>query len=121
MILLILGYIPGYFMAIGLYEVAETQIQMPFAMTLLSAGGVFCETVLMCCLSAFIAIRKAWSADPAEVFCCKPVSRLGTYHSHSDSVSRPSRFCLMCVLNSHPAKAKLCYSRDRARLGRRHY
>jgi len=68
MILSILGYIPGFFMAIGLYEVAETQIQMPFAMTLVRAIGVFCATVLMCCLSAVIAIRKAWSADPAEVF-----------------------------------------------------
>lgn len=55
-------------MAIGLYEVAETQIQMPFSMTLVRAAGVFCATILMCCLSAIIAIRKAWSADPAEVF-----------------------------------------------------
>jgi len=55
-------------MAIGLYAVAETQIQMPFAMTLMRAFGVFCATVLMCCLSAVIAIRKAWSADPAKVF-----------------------------------------------------
>ena len=68
MILSILGYIPGFFMAIGLYAVAETQIQMPFAMTLMRAFGVFCATVLMCCLSAVIAIRKAWSADLAEVF-----------------------------------------------------
>ena len=68
LILSVVGYIPGFFIAIGLYEVAETQIQMPFAMTTTRAIGVLMATVLMCCLSAIIAIRKAWSADPAEVF-----------------------------------------------------
>jgi putative ABC transport system permease protein len=68
LILSVIGYVPGYFMAIGLYKVAETQIQMPFAMTSTRAIGVLTATILMCCMSALIAVRKAWSADPAEVF-----------------------------------------------------
>ena len=62
------GYIPGFFLAVGLYKLAETEIQMPFTMTVGRAGGVWLATVVMCCLSAIIAVRKAWAADPAEVF-----------------------------------------------------
>lgn len=68
MILAVLGYIPGFVLAIGLYEVAEQQIQLQFSMTLQRAAGVFVATVLMCIVSALIAVRKAWRADPADVF-----------------------------------------------------
>jgi putative ABC transport system permease protein len=68
LILSILGYVPGFFLAIALYSVAESQIQMPFAMTWTRGIGVLISTIVMCSLSAVIAIRKAWSADPAEVF-----------------------------------------------------
>jgi putative ABC transport system permease protein len=63
-----MGYIPGYFIAIGLYEVAESQIQMQFSMTWQRAGGILIATLFMCAVSAIIAVRKAWAADPAEVF-----------------------------------------------------
>lgn len=68
MILAAIGYVPGFFMAIGLYRVAESQIQMPFSMTLSRAVGVLLATTVMCGASALIAVRKAWNADPAEVF-----------------------------------------------------
>ena len=67
-ILAMLGYVPGYFIAIGLYEVAEREIQMQFSMTWQRALGVLAATLLMCSVSAVIAVRKAWAADPAEVF-----------------------------------------------------
>lgn len=67
-ILAILGYVPGFFLAIWLYEVATRAIQMPFSMTLSRAVMVFSLTLLMCGLSAGIAVRKAQSADPADVF-----------------------------------------------------
>lgn len=67
-ILALMGYIPGYFIAIGLYEVAESQIQMQFSMTWQRAGGILIATLFMCAVSAIIAVRKAWAADPAEVF-----------------------------------------------------
>ncbi len=67
-ILAVMGYVPGYFIAIGLYEVAETQIQMQFSMTWQRAIGILLATLFMCAVSAVIAVRKAWAADPAEVF-----------------------------------------------------
>ncbi|MEM8961282.1 MAG: ABC transporter permease DevC [Acidobacteriota bacterium] len=63
-----LGYVPGFLLALGLYRIAESQIQMPFAMTPERALGVGVATVLMCCFSAGVAVRRAWQADPAEVF-----------------------------------------------------
>lgn len=67
-ILSILGYIPGFFLALVLYRVASVAIQMQFAMTVQRATMVFTLTLIMCGLSAMIAIRKAWTADPADVF-----------------------------------------------------
>lgn len=67
-ILSTLGYLPGFFLALGLYEVAERQIQMPFSMTWERGISIWLATLGMCCLSAIIAVRKAWAADPAEVF-----------------------------------------------------
>lgn len=67
-ILATLGYVPGYFMAIALYEVAEREIQMQFSMTWQRATGVLIATLAMCAVSAVVAVRKAWAADPAEVF-----------------------------------------------------
>jgi putative ABC transport system permease protein len=67
-ILSTLGYIPGFVLAMGLYEVAEKQIQMQFSMTTTRAVGVWIATLIMCSASAMIAVRKAWAADPAEVF-----------------------------------------------------
>lgn len=67
-ILALFGYIPGFFMALGLYRVATKEIQMPFTMTVDRGVGVLVATLLMCCISAAIAIRKAQTANPADVF-----------------------------------------------------
>jgi putative ABC transport system permease protein len=67
-ILSILGYIPGFFMALWLYGVATKAIQMPFHMTFDRAMLVGSLTLVMCGLSAAVAVRKAQSADPADVF-----------------------------------------------------
>ena len=68
LILSVLGYIPGFFMAIWLYGVATKAIQMQFSMTWGRALMVWALTLLMCGLSAAVAVRKAQSADPADVF-----------------------------------------------------
>lgn len=67
-ILSVLGYIPGFFLALILYRVASVAIQMQFAMTVQRATMVYSLTLIMCGLSGLIAIRKAWTADPADVF-----------------------------------------------------
>lgn len=67
-VLSLLGYIPGFLLALALYDVASSAIQMPFTMTWERAALVFSLTLIMCGLSALIAIRKAWTANPADVF-----------------------------------------------------
>jgi len=68
LILSLLGYFPGFIMALGVYRVATNAIQMQFSMTLERAAFVFALTIIMCGLSAMIAIRKVKTADPADVF-----------------------------------------------------
>ncbi len=68
MILSLLGYFPGFLLALGLYRVATNAIQMQFTMTVGRALFVFALTIVMCGLSAMIAIRKVRTADPADVF-----------------------------------------------------
>lgn len=67
-ILSVLGYVPGFILALWLYGVATKAIQMPFSMTWSRAMMVGTFTLVMCGLSAVIAVRKAQSADPADVF-----------------------------------------------------
>lgn len=68
LILSLLGYFPGFVLALGLYRVATNAIQMQFSMTVGRAVGVFALTMVMCGLSAMVAIRKVKTADPADVF-----------------------------------------------------
>lgn len=69
-ILAVLGYIPGFVLALGLYELAvrATAGTLPMEMTLFRVVFVLCLTVVMCALSGLISVRKAVTADPAEVF-----------------------------------------------------
>lgn len=64
----VLGYIPGYFLAIALYQVATKAIQMPFTMTVERAVMVGTLTLVMCGLSGAVALQKARTANPADVF-----------------------------------------------------
>jgi putative ABC transport system permease protein len=67
-ILCILGYIPGFLLALWVYEIATKAIQLQFSMTVGRALMVWSLTLVMCGLSAAVAVRKAQSADPADVF-----------------------------------------------------
>ncbi|MBT9315576.1 ABC transporter permease DevC [Leptothoe spongobia] len=68
--LAVLGYIPGLAAALGLYHLTATATAgtLPVAMN----GGrvifVLGLTLLMCSLSGLISVRKAVTADPAEIF-----------------------------------------------------
>ncbi|MBX2865879.1 MAG: ABC transporter permease DevC [Leptolyngbyaceae cyanobacterium MAG.088] len=69
-LLAVLGYVPGLVAALGLYHLTTkaTAGTLPVAMN----GGrvifVLSLTLLMCCLSGLISVRKAVTADPAEIF-----------------------------------------------------
>lgn len=67
-ILAIVGFIPGLAIATGLYLLAASATGLPLVMTFNIAIAVLILTVIMCCLSGAIAIRKLSAADPADIF-----------------------------------------------------
>jgi putative ABC transport system permease protein len=68
LLLAILGYIPSFLAATGLYVLAAGATMLPIAMTVERAVNVFILTVVMCSISGAVAMRKLQSADPADIF-----------------------------------------------------
>jgi putative ABC transport system permease protein len=68
LILAILGYIPGFFISIGLYQVAYWGTLLPIGMKLDRAIFVLTLTIIMCTISGAIALQKLRTADPADIF-----------------------------------------------------
>jgi putative ABC transport system permease protein len=68
LLLAALGYVPGFLIAIGLYQLTHAATLLPIGMTLARAITVFIITVVMCSFSGAVAMRKLQSADPADVF-----------------------------------------------------
>lgn len=67
-ILAVLGFLPGYLIATGLYSLAAGATALPLAMTANRAITVLILTVIMCCVSGSVAVRKLSAADPADIF-----------------------------------------------------
>jgi putative ABC transport system permease protein len=67
-ILSILGYIPGFALSLGLYDLTKKATFLPIDMALDRALLVFVLTILMCAISGFIAVRRLHKADPADIF-----------------------------------------------------
>lgn len=67
-ILAVLGYIPGFVLALFLYEQARAATLLPIFMTTSRAVMVLLLTILMCSISGIIAVKKLKSADPADIF-----------------------------------------------------
>lgn len=68
LILALLGFVPGYAIATGIYSIASSAIAMPLAMTINRAIAVLILSIIMCSVSGSIAIRKLSAADPADIF-----------------------------------------------------
>ena len=68
LILAILGYIPGFGFAMVQYAMAKNATLLPIVMTLERAITVVILTIIMCCASGAIAVRKLQAADPADIF-----------------------------------------------------
>lgn len=64
----ILGFIPAFFLCIGLYRMTEKATSLPLTMTLNRGTLVFALTISMCVISGAIAVRKVQEADPADIF-----------------------------------------------------
>ncbi len=66
--LAVLGFLPSFFLSLGLYQLAYTATMLPVFMNLERAITVFILTVVMCNVSGAIAMRKLRAADPADIF-----------------------------------------------------
>ncbi|MBD2293677.1 FtsX-like permease family protein [Anabaena sphaerica FACHB-251] len=67
-ILAALGFIPGFIVPLGIYQLARNATNLPIYMTLARALFVFILTIIMCTISGTIATGKLQSADPADMF-----------------------------------------------------
>lgn len=68
LILAVLGYIPGMVIASGLYGLTKAATRLPMMMTLTKTVTILILTIMMCCVSGAIAVRKLKAADPADIF-----------------------------------------------------
>jgi putative ABC transport system permease protein len=68
LIMAILGFIPGFVVALGLYSIATSVTFIPIMMSVDRAILVLVLTIVMCVASGGIAMRKLQEADPADIF-----------------------------------------------------
>lgn len=68
LILAVLGYIPGVVIASGLYGLTKAATRLPMMMSLTKTITILILTIIMCCVSGAIAVRKLKAADPADIF-----------------------------------------------------
>lgn len=68
LLLALMGFIPGFLISIGIYQLAYAAIMMPIGMKVERAMLVLVLTFVMCGASGAIAMQKLRSADPADVF-----------------------------------------------------
>lgn len=67
-ILALLGFLPGFAISNWLYTTASEATNLPIHMTSGRALNVLVLTLVMCSISALLAVRKVRRLDPAEVF-----------------------------------------------------
>jgi len=68
LILAVVGFLPALGVAAWLYRVTASATNLPMRLAPDRAALVLALTVLMCCVSGLLAMRKLRGADPAEVF-----------------------------------------------------
>ena len=68
LLLALFGYLPAYAAGQGLYLLVRNATQLPVAMNTVRAVTVFSMILIMCMLSAGLAMKRLVDADPAEIF-----------------------------------------------------
>jgi putative ABC transport system permease protein len=68
LLLALLGFLPGLALALAFYKLTRDVGSIPIYMTLSRAVGVLGLTFVMCLCSGLLAVRKAHTADPADLF-----------------------------------------------------
>ncbi|TVP59118.1 MAG: FtsX-like permease family protein [Nodularia sp. (in: Bacteria)] len=67
-ILASLGYVPGFTISLGLYDIAKDATKLPVMMNLERAVFVFSLSMIMCLVSGFLSTNKLRNVDPADIF-----------------------------------------------------
>ncbi|MBR8835934.1 MAG: ABC transporter permease DevC [Stigonema ocellatum SAG 48.90 = DSM 106950] len=67
-ILGVLGYIPGFIISLGIYNIGIKATKLPITMSLNNMIVILLSTILMCMTSGLLATNKLRSADPADIF-----------------------------------------------------
>jgi len=68
MLMSMLGFVPGCLITHLLFEVTQYYTRLPIYLVPERLALVYGLTLLMCCLSGGLAMRKLRTADPAEIF-----------------------------------------------------
>jgi putative ABC transport system permease protein len=68
LILAVLGYIPGFAISLGLYDIAKDATKLPIVMDFSKGLLVFTSVIFMCLTSGFFSTNKLRKVDPAEIF-----------------------------------------------------
>ncbi len=68
LILAVLGYIPGFVISLGLYDLAKDATKLPIVMDFSKGLLVFTSVIFMCLISGFFSTNKLRKVDPAEIF-----------------------------------------------------
>lgn len=63
-----LGFVPGVALSQAVYSIARDATLLPLGLTAGHAAVVYTLTVVMCCASGALAMRRLRDADPAEIF-----------------------------------------------------
>ena len=67
-ILASLGYVPGFAISLGLYDIAKNATKLPVMMNSERAIFVFSLAIIMCLVSGFLSTNKLRKVDPADIF-----------------------------------------------------
>ena len=67
-ILTIFGYVPGLLVSLAIYKLIGSGVAMSMTMTSDRMALVLVMTIVMCAVSGTLALRRIYSADPADVF-----------------------------------------------------
>lgn len=66
--LTLFGFLPGWLITFGLFQLLSRTTGLIMLLTPSRIGFVFLLTLVMCVTSGLLAVRKLWSADPANLF-----------------------------------------------------
>ncbi|HRK98245.1 MAG TPA: ABC transporter permease DevC [Alphaproteobacteria bacterium] len=67
-ILVFAGFVPGWVLCFGLYSLVEKSIFIEMNLTFEKSVLTFCLLLVMCFISAVLAVRKLKAASPVDVF-----------------------------------------------------